>query len=357
MVLGLGSSQGSDGLRRAIAALYGDANVLPEHIMTAMGTTGANMTVLQSLLHPGDHVICSYPTYGQLSGGPQGIPCEVSPWRLDPNNQWKLDLEELRTLIRPSTKMLILNNPSNPTGSHLDANMQSQILDIARDKGLIVFVDEIFRPLFHQTQSKIPPSFVQHNYDKVVVTGSMSKAWGLSGVRVGWIACRHSSLLDAFLNARQYNIQATSSIDEVIATEALSDRCRPAILERHLGYARQGLDMLTVFVERNRDMCSWTKPTAGAIAFIKISSNGKPVDDVEFCRALLKEQGVLLSPGSLCFGEAQKGDFQGFVRVHFTALPGRVQKALELMDQALEKRRNPSSEAILSHEGDKTRHI
>ncbi|KAK5452144.1 hypothetical protein LTS15_007208 [Exophiala xenobiotica] len=371
--------QGSLAVRSAIARLYNSESsassdddktrsgsgscsgstsisISPEHVITAIGTTGANFTVFQTLLDVGDHVICMYPTYGQLPGVPRGfIPCEVSRWEMDPQRGWKLDLDELRRLIRPgSTKMLVLNNPSNPTGTHMDADMQRKILDIAREHNLTVLVDEIFRPLFHQgggggDGAKVPPSFVEHEYTKVVVTGSLSKAYGLTGVRVGFLVCRDEALLERFINARYYTFMSASAIDEVIATEALSERCRPAILERHLGYARKNLELLEAFMDKNGDMLSWTKPTAGATAFIKISSlkDGEALDDVEFCRAVLEEQGLLLTPGSLCFREQHPGeererkmvDLQGYVRCHFTLPPEKMVQGLEAWDAFLQKRR------------------
>ncbi|KIX06403.1 uncharacterized protein Z518_04379 [Rhinocladiella mackenziei CBS 650.93] len=344
--LHLGSPQGSLNLRSTIAGLYEERKgekILPEHVITAIGTTGANLTVFQSFLHPGDHVVCAYPIYSQLLEFPRVLKCEVSLWKLDPENQWKLDLEELRRLIRPSTKMIILNNPNNPTGSHMDAQMQGQILDIARGKDIIVFTDEIFRPLFYH-DGEVPPSFVEHEYSKVIVTGSMSKVWGMSGVRIGWIVCKDRVLLDVLLNAREYTLQATSSIDEVIAAEDLSDRCRPIILKRHRGYGKENVQLLDAFIKKNSDVCSWTKPTCGGTGFIKFhSEDGSPQQELEFCQTLLKETGVLLSPGGLCFSAAGCTDFQGYVRIHLTALPDNMQKALALLDEFVDARRRISS--------------
>lgn len=336
--------QGTSAVRSAIAGLYDKGKgVLPEHVITTVGTTGANSNVFQALLGVGDHVICMYPTYGQLLDLPAGLNCEVSSWKLDAGNNWKVDVEELRSLIRPNTKILVVNNPNNPTGSHLDSDTQVRVLEVAREHNLIVLADEIFRPLFHAVHGdKIPPSFVEHEYSRVIVTGSMSKAWGLSGVRVGWIVCRDETLLESLINARGYTFQSASVIDEVIATEVLSERCRPVILKQHLGYAQKNLELLEAFINKNSDVCSWNKPTAGATAFVRLSSNGKPIDDVKFCHEILQEEGVLFSPGSLCFGKGREPDLRGFVRVHFTPKPEAMVKALEAWDRFLEKRRKSS---------------
>ncbi|KAK5064406.1 hypothetical protein LTR84_000239 [Exophiala bonariae] len=332
--------RGNLSVRSAIAALYGSKQgIKPEHVITTVATTAANLTVLQGLLTAGDHVICMYPTYGQLSRLPKTWGCEVSPWKLDATKAWAVDLEVLQELIKPNTVMVILCNPANPTGSYVDAEIQTRIIDIARKHNLIIMTDEIFRPLFHQSLDQNVPSFVEHDYEKVVVTGSLSKVWGLTGVRVGWIVTKDQSLLKRLLNARQYTYQIGSMIDETIAAEVLSERCRPAILARHLGYAQENLQALQAFVDKNSDMCSWTKPTAGSTAFIKLSLNGQPIDDVEFCNRILDEDGVLLMPGSLCFREGEETDMGGYVRVHFTHFPDKTRKALDAWDRFLANQR------------------
>ncbi|OAP56376.1 hypothetical protein AYL99_09555 [Fonsecaea erecta] len=339
MKMNNGSPQGTPELRGRIASLYNET-IRPEHVITATGTTGANLTVLQSLLQAGDHAICQYPTYPQLLGLPESFPCDLSYWRLDPDNGWQPSIAELRKLINPSTKMIILNNPSNPTGVHLDGKLQREILEVAREHNIIVFADEIFRPLFHSPAATTTPSLVENTYSRVVVTSSMSKVWGMSGVRIGWMVSRDRDILALLLNTRQYTVMSTGLIDEVVATEALGPRCRPQILKRHLEYAQRNLAVLDAFVRKNSDMVSWVRPTAGAIAFVRFSSpDGQVVDDVEFCEQLLKEEGVLISPGSLCFSTEKQSDFCGYVRMHFTLTPEYLDKALEIVDAFLAKRR------------------
>ena len=199
----------------------------------------------------------------------------------------------------------------------------------------------LFRPLYHGSDKTPPPSLVEHEYTKVVVTSSMSKVWGMASVRIGWIISRHHDILQSIFNGREYTLQNTSLIDETIAIEALSSRCRNAILNRHLDNATKGLELLDAFVKKNNDLTSWTRPTAGAISFVRFNtSNGEPVDDVEFCRQLLKDQQLLLTPGSLGFSDDERqDDFRGYVRIQFTLAPTYLQKALELLDIFLEKKR------------------
>ena len=235
--------------------------------------------------------------------------------------------------------MIILNNPNNPTGTMLPLDIQRGIVDLAKSRGLIVVVDEIFRPLYHEPDSLMPPSFVElsDQYSEILVTGSLSKAWGLAGVRAGWIVTKDSALLNECQKLKLYTVNSTSAIDEVIAAEALSERCRPQILSKHLGLAQQNLDLLQSFIDRHPKSCSWVRPSAGATAFVRFSVNGVAVDDVDFCTRLVAATGVLLAPGSLCFGLSGHDDLRGYTRVHITGQPDVMREALEALDGFLQR--------------------
>lgn len=332
--LSLGPSMGSENLRQKIAGLYNE-KVTADHILATNGATGANSLVFQSLLKPGDHVIAMYPSYTQLLSIPKAtVGQEISYWSLDLNNQAQGDLQQLKDMINPTTKMIVLNNPNNPLGTILSLEMQHGIVALARKHGLILVVDEIFRPLFHDSTN--PPSFVElsEENDNIIVTSSLSKAWGLSGTRVGWIATKSAKVLSQCFELGLYTTMAVGTIDAVIAAEALSDRCRPQILAKHLDIAQSNLASLENFVNKHEGI-SWIKPSSGATAFVQFSSNGAPVDEIDFCQKLREQKGVLLAPGSLCFGLGAAQAFRGFVRMHITAPPENVRAALEAIDEFL----------------------
>jgi aspartate/methionine/tyrosine aminotransferase len=252
--------------------------------------------------------------------------------------------------------MLIVNNPANPVGSYLDKRLQLEVLNIAAENGLIVLADEIFRPFFHsgrenerqeqkEREQLAVPSLIEHGYGKVVVTSSLSKVWGLTGSRLGWMVTRDESLLKALRNTRQYTFQLCSAIDETIAAEVLGPRCRPALLKFHLMNAQENLSALRAFVIKNHDICSWTEPSAGSTAFIKLSWHGAAIDDVTFCQTAFDEEGLLLIPGSLCFRaqsmcvNSDGRDFMGYVRVHFTYRPYATVESLKVWDRLLQRAR------------------
>lgn len=319
--LSYGSMLGSDTLRGNIAALYAKTSFTKDHVLTTNGGIGANNVVLSSLLSAGDHVICVYPTYEQLYQTPRAMGAEVTLWKLDVSTGRQLDLEVLKSSIKKNTKMIILNSPNNPTGTCVSGRMQGKIVEIAREHGIILMADEVFRPLFHLEPSnpeQEPVSFLELGYDKTIVTGSMSKAYGLAGTRVGWIATESAEIMSACIRVRDYTNISVSQIDETIAAEALNERCRVAILAKNSKIAAENLEILGKFVQRNNKLCQWCKPSASTTTLLRFcKSDGEPVDDVQFCLELQKNTGVMFVPGSLCFGDGDHNDFRGYVRVQF----------------------------------------
>jgi aspartate/methionine/tyrosine aminotransferase len=315
-----GDIRGSDALRGNLASLYSarGRSVTKEDILITNGAIAANHLVFYSLLNAGDHVVCHYPTYEQLYQVPASFGAEVSLWKTDLGKKWQLDIEELKTLIKLNTKMIILNNPNNPSGAVITRSKLQEIVDIASERGIMVHVDEVYRPLFHSispSDEDFPPSAINLGYDKVIVTGSLSKAYSLAGIRTGWVACRNNDIIEACAATRHYTTISVSRLDEGVAAEALSDRCIHALLARNIKLARTNLALLEAFIDEHRWSCSWVKPVAGTTAMVKFAKMGKPVDDEVFCEKLHKKTGVMFCPGSKCFGGGI--DFKGHVRIGY----------------------------------------
>lgn len=338
----LGSEQGSLPLRHTIAKTYNQtlAHVDCDNILVANATSGSNHMVFQSLLSKGDHVICQYPIYGPCIEEPKYIGCDVSLLQLDAENGWTVELEKLEGMIRPGkTKLLVLNNPVNPTGTHFSTALQKDIIKICQKHNVILLCDEIFRPFFHTED--IPASFAEHadlGYDNVVVTSSLSKVYGGSGVRIGWICTRSEALRKKFLLYRHISCHSVSIIDETIAAEMLSPRCRTPILDKHLSWARINIAAIQNFVDSHSQYCDWVAPTAGAVGFIRFKDpqSGKPVNDVAFCERLIEAKQVMLAPATLCFEVKEaKEAFTGRVRVHFTCDPEKLRDGLASITEFL----------------------
>lgn len=311
-----GAIRGSEKLRGLVAALFDNETAGPlstDKVLITQGAIVANFLLMYTLIGPGDHVICVYPTYQQLYGVPQSLGAEISLWKLRQDNGYVPDVIELDSLVKSNTKMIILNNPNNPTGATIPKDVLSSIVEFARARNIIILSDEVYRPLYHSlpSDSDIPPSILSFGYDKTVSTGSMSKAWALAGIRLGWIASRDKAIIEAVAEARDYTTISVSQLDDQVASYALSDAVRPALISRNLELARTNLTLLGEFVEGHKGVCNWVKPTAGTTAFIQFTDGGKPVDDVAFCLDVLDKTKVMFLPGSKCFGHDQ--DFKGYV--------------------------------------------
>ncbi|KAH7131457.1 pyridoxal phosphate-dependent transferase [Dactylonectria estremocensis] len=263
-------------LRESIAALYspGDKKLTGDHVVVTPGSIMANFLVLDTICGPGDHIICQYPTYGQLYLVPQYSGVDVSLWRMDDENDWMLHIEELSGMIRPNTKAINLNNPSNPTGAVLK-EVLLKVIEISRQLNILVFYDEVFPHLFFTDRES--PTLTSLGHTNTGITGSLSDAFALPGVR------------------RDFTTICVSRIDDGMASFALDQAVLPRLMEKNRGLGRERLMLLEDSVKRN-------------------GSRGRPVDDVEFSWNLA-EEGVLVVPGGYNFDEAAGNDFKGYVRI------------------------------------------
>ncbi|TVY78783.1 Capreomycidine synthase [Fusarium oxysporum f. sp. cubense] len=318
-----GAIPGSQTLRERIAAHCSTEGVqlAPEDVIVTQGAIGANFLALYTLIGPGDHVICVYPTYQQLYDTPRSVGAEVTLWKLKKENGFVPDVDELAGLIKPNTKMIIINNPNNPTGAPIPSSVIDRISKVAEEKGIILFSDEVYRPLFHGGASggndtEVPKPVTTLGYHRTIATGSMSKGYALAGIRVGWIASRDRSIISAIMLARDYTTISVSQIDDQVARFALSPEVKPALVQRNITLARTNAAILKEFMNRYKSVCSWVEPKAGTTAFIRFNDkNGDPVDDVKLCLDLLDKAKLLFVAGSRCFGG--DADFKGYVRMGY----------------------------------------
>lgn len=326
-------------LRDNLAALYSRQahgerrqTVTRDNILTCNAGIDANHIVIAALIGPTDHVICHYPTYQQLYEVPRSLGAEVSFWKCEPANGWRLDVEVLRSLLKDNTKMIILNVPNNPSGAIIPQWQLEEVIGLARERGIIVFCDEAFRPLFHGIPSShpdYPDSIVNLGYEKVVVTGTMSKAFSLPGIRAGWIASPDSQILSACFRMRYYTTTTVSQLNEAVASEALDDRCVHKILERNLSNCIINVQAWQKFVDEHQWACSWVRPIAGTTAMVRFHRNGRPVDDVKLCLLAQEKADVCLIPGRKCFGDGVH--FEGYVRIGVGLHPTQVREGLSAL--------------------------
>ncbi len=310
--------EGSEKIRELIAGLYKKQTVA--NVVTTHGCIGANMLVHETLVEPGDHVISVIPTYQQHYSIPASFGADIETLRLKPENGFLPDLDELRAMVRANTKLICINNPNNPTGALMNEAMLKAICEIARNVGAWVLCDEVYRGLTQEDQYS--PS-VADLYEKGISTGSMSKVFSLAGLRFGWIAAPQR-LIAAILHHRDYNTISVGMIDEYFAELAL--QAKDKILARNRAIIRENLQILDDWV-KSEPHVSYVKPKAGTTAFVKIDTK---LSSHEFCERLVKEKGVMFTPGSALHTE-------GYVRVGYANNRDVLKKGLALTSEFLKE--------------------
>ncbi|KAK5745360.1 hypothetical protein LTR17_001521 [Elasticomyces elasticus] len=334
-----GEIRGSTPLRNNLSRLYSSkvgTPLPPDNVLITPGAIAANFLVFYALLKPSDHVICHYPTYQQLYSVPASLGAEVDLWKSKPDNKWLPDFDELKAMVKDNTKMIILNNPQNPTGQVLPKSLLQQIVDLAASKDILVFSDEVYRPLFHgitPMDKDFPPSILSMGYKNTITTGSLSKAYSLAGVRVGWLASRNRDIIEQCASARDYTTNAVSQLDQQVAAFALSPDTLHSLLGRNIQLAKANLELIERFVIKHDEYCSYTKPVAGTTAFVKFERDGKPIDAKVFCETLQAKTGVMFLPGDVGFGE----EFKGYVRIGYVNRTEVVKEGLEELRKFMRK--------------------
>jgi len=308
-----GEITGSQRLRQLIATQY--ASQTADNIMIAHGAIGANALIYQTLVEAGDRVISVLPTYQQHYSIPASYGAEVKILPLREENAFLPDPEELKTLVDNKTKVIALNNPNNPTGALMDEKLLHQIIEIARSVDAWVLCDEVYRGTNQQGDGYSVA--MADLYEKGISTASMSKAYSLAGLRLGWIAAPHD-LLKAIEVHRDYNTISVGVLDDYFACLALENRDK--ILQRNQAMLRDNLQTLDQWVA-NEPLISYTKPLAGTTALLKYDL---PIGSRDFCIQLIKRYGVMFTPGEVM-------RMEGYLRIGFANNKEVLAKGLPLV--------------------------
>lgn len=303
MKMTYGAIQGSDRLRDAICTMY--AKQTRDNVVVTHGAIGANALVHETLVEPGDHVISVRPTYQQHYSIPESYGAEVEILQLRPENGFLPDFAEFAAMVRPETKLIVLNNPNNPTGALMEAGALEQFVAIARRSDAYVLCDEVYRGT-NQTGDGFAPAMADV-YEKGISVAGMSKTFSLAGLRLGWIA-GPPEVLEAVSIHRDYNTISVGMLDDYFAAMALE--AKDKILARSQQITRGNLAILDAWIEQEPTM-SYVKPKAGTTALLKYDFD---MPSREFCIQLLKETGVMFTPGSVMHME-------GWLRVGYANDP------------------------------------
>ncbi|WP_130862023.1 aminotransferase class I/II-fold pyridoxal phosphate-dependent enzyme [Bacilliculturomica massiliensis] len=287
MNLGYANFAGTPRLRRAVAKLYRE--VRPEDVVLVHGGTGANNTVVMTLIEPSDNIISIMPNYQQFDSIPKSIGTEVRQVDLKPEAGYRLDLNEVRQAVDSNTKAILFTNPNNPTGALLSLEEMEEIAEIARSVDAWVVCDEMYRGL----KDEYMPSFADL-YDKAIVTCSSSKIYSMAGTRVGWIICRDEELRRELFNRRSYDSICGGVFDEWIFAIALEHADK--IFARSRSIVRKNKAIVDQWLKGHKYVHQYAE-SYGTTYLIHYDLD---VDAEKFCDGLLDKKGVLVCHGD-CF--------------------------------------------------------
>jgi aspartate/methionine/tyrosine aminotransferase len=288
--IGLGYSQtnGTPQLRQTIAGLYPGASA--EQVLTTAGSSEANFLLMWSGIEPGDEVIFMMPNYMQMWGLLRGFGARVTPFWLREGLGWAPDLDELDRLASEKTKLIIVTNPNNPTGAVLSREAMTAIIKQADKVGAWIIADEIYQGA--EREGPVTTSF-WGKYDKVVVVNGLSKAYGLPGIRIGWIV-GPEDLIKKTWPYHDYTTISPSILSDRLARIALSPANREKILKRTKAILKKNYPLLRSWLEKAGELFSFIPPQAGAIAFVRYNLK---VNSTELVTRLIREKSVLIVPG------------------------------------------------------------
>lgn len=306
LTLGYTESTGLPALREAISGLY--QGLPAAQVLTFAGAEEAVFVLMNVLLGPGEHAVVTWPGYQSLYEVARATGAEVTLLPLREEDGWALDLDAVRRALRPNTRVLVVNFPHNPTGALPEPAVFEALCALAEERGVYLLSDEVYRLLEHAPARTLPAAVERTS--RGVSLGVMSKAFGLAGLRVGWLASRDAELLRRCAAYKDYTTICNSAPSEVLALIAL--RAREQVLARSRVILEENLKRLDAFFARHADTFRWVRPRAGSVAFPRLLRD-MPVAD--FCQALVEREGVLLLPGTVY-------DFPGN---HFRMGLGRTQ--------------------------------
>jgi aspartate/methionine/tyrosine aminotransferase len=309
--LGYTESRGDPALRAEIAGLY--EHLTGDEILVFAGAEEAVFALHNVLLRRGDHAIVVRPAYQSLAEVARAAGAEVTRVELRAQDDWRLDVSEVRAALRPNSRLILVNEPHNPTGSLSDRATFDRLVDLAAESGARLIVDEVYRFLEFDPADRLPAG--ADALETGVSIGVMSKSFALAGLRIGWVATRDHALLDRLAAFKDYTTICSSAPSEVLALIAL--RARDRVLARNRAIIDANLPLLDAFFARTAGTFEWARPRGGSIGFPRLAAE-VPID--RFAEDLVRETGVLILPGTV-FGDTGNRFRIGFGRTNLpTAL-------------------------------------
>lgn len=322
IVLGYGQTNGSIPLRKRISDLYSETD--ESNVLVTNGSSEANFVACHTLLEEGDEVLMMIPNYMQIWGIAKEIGCSIKPFHLREKNNWAPDLEELENLVSSKTKMIALCNPDNPTGYVLTADEMAEIVRIAKKVHAWIYCDEVYRGA--ELDGNTKPSFMDL-HDKVMVTGGLSKAYALPGLRLGWLVGPKETIADTWAY-HDYTSITAGIMSHYLGEIALRPEKRTEILSRNRTMLNENLKAVTAWFDQYGDLFEYVPPKGGGMLFVKYHLD---INSTELSEWLRKEKSVFLVAGD-CFG------MDNHIRIGIGERKDYILEGLERVKDALKER-------------------
>ena len=310
-------TQGGEELRAGIASMYNGASA--GNVLATTGCAEANFLTVMSLLEPGDEVVCMQPNYMQVPGMARALGATVKPLWLREELRWAPDLDELQRLLTPRTKLVAICNPNNPTGAVLGEEALERICAEAARVGAWVLADEVYRGA--EFDGAMTPSF-WGRYERVLCTGGLSKAYGLPGLRTGWVVAPEK-MVEKLWSNKDYTTIGATLLSDRLAAAALEPARRARIFERTRRILRQNYPVVRDWVKRHGAGLRHIAPAAGAIAWVGYEWKRPSAELAEEMRA---HKGVLIVPG-------MQFEMESYLRIGFGYDAGHLERALGRLDE------------------------
>jgi aspartate/methionine/tyrosine aminotransferase len=318
--LGYPQTNGSEELRARIAALYPNASA--SNVLLTCGGAEANYVSAWALVEPGDEVVFMQPNYMQVAGLAKGFGASVKPWWLREELNWAPDTDELTKLVTAQTKLISVCNPSNPTGAVLSEAAMDAICAAAGNVGAWVLADEVYRGA--EFDGKTTPSF-WGRYERALCTAGLSKAYGLPGLRTGWVVAPEE-MTEKLWGYHDYTSIGPTMLTDRIASIALEPRRHARLLERTRRILRENYPAVRDWLRKHEDIFSHVAPKAGAIAWVGLR---RKWDSGQVAEELRAKKGVLIVPG-------EQFAMPGYIRIGFGEYRDKLCKALGRFDEWIE---------------------
>ena len=287
--LGYGQSDGSDALRQRIASLYPGAT--DRSVVVTTGGAEANFAAFWQVADPRRPAAVMLPNYMQIPGLVENFEGAVHPFFLQEEEGWRPDLNGLESALKKGAAFILLTHPNNPSGVALSSEEMDDVVRLADQHGAWIISDEVYRGA---ERRDTPVESFWGRYERVIVTNSLSKAYGLPGLRIGW-ALGPEDVIQTLWARKDYTTIAPSSLSDVLANLALSETVRPQLLARTRGIIRHNFQVLADWMDGHGGLFSYTPPDAGAICMVRYEA---PVDSATLAERLRVEHSLLVVPGS-----------------------------------------------------------